>query len=70
MKKLFYLPVLFTLIFSLSINAQKKDSTEKEKKPKSDNKIAIELNKRGFNLARRTITKYRKKLNIASSRNR
>ena len=43
---------------------------EKEKKPKSDNKIAIELNKRGFNLARRTITKYRKKLNIASSRNR
>ncbi len=43
---------------------------ENEKKPKSDNKIALELNKRGFNLARRTITKYRKKLNIASSRNR
>ena len=43
---------------------------ENEKKPKSDNKIAIELNKRGFNLARRTITKYRKKLNISSSRNR
>ena len=43
---------------------------ENEKKPKSDNRIAIELNKRGFNLARRTITKYRKKLNIASSRNR
>lgn len=43
---------------------------EKEKKPKSDSKIAIELNKRGFNLARRTITKYRKKLNITSSRNR
>ena len=41
-----------------------------ERKPKSDNKIALELNKRGFNLARRTITKYRKKLNIASSRNR
>jgi len=43
---------------------------ENENKPKSDKKIAIELNKRGFNLARRTITKYRKKLNIASSRNR
>ena len=43
---------------------------QEEKKPKSDNKIALELNKRGFNLARRTITKYRKKLNIASSRNR
>ncbi len=43
---------------------------QEERKPKSDNKIALELNKRGFNLARRTITKYRKKLNIASSRNR
>ena len=47
-----------------------KSIIENEKNPKSDNKIAIELNKRGFNLARRTITKYRKKLNIASSRNR
>ena len=43
---------------------------QEERKPKSDNEIALELNKRGFNLARRTITKYRKKLNIASSRNR
>ena len=43
---------------------------QEEKKPKSDNEIALELNKRGFNLARRTISKYRKKLNIASSRNR
>ena len=41
-----------------------------EKAPKSDNKIAFDLNKRGFNLARRTISKYRKKLNIPSSRNR
>ena len=44
--------------------------TKKEKKPKSDKQIAIELNKRGFNLARRTITKYRKMNNIPSSRNR
>ena len=43
---------------------------KKEKLPKSDNKIATELNKRGFNLARRTITKYRKRLSIPSSRNR
>ena len=43
---------------------------EEEKRPKSDNKIALELNKRGFNLARRTIKKKRKKLNIGSSRNR
>ena len=36
MKKLFYLPVLFTLLFSFAINAQKKDSNEKDKKPKKE----------------------------------
>ena len=36
----------------------------------SDQKISDMLNKRGFNLARRTITKYRKKINIPSSRKR
>ncbi len=36
MKKLFYLPILFTLLFSFAINAQKKDSTEKDKKPKKE----------------------------------
>ena len=41
-----------------------------EKKPKSDKQITVELNKRGFNLARRTISKYRKKNNIPSSRYR
>ena len=44
--------------------------TKEEKKPKSDKKIAIELNKKGFNLARRTIAKYRKMKNIPSSRER
>ena len=47
-----------------------KDIVNSENKPKSDKKIAIELNKRGFGLARRTITKYRKKNNIPSSRYR
>ena len=47
-----------------------KNIISEEKNPKSDNKIAVELNKRGFNLARRTINKYRKKLNLPSSRNR
>jgi len=36
MKKLFYLPILFTLLLSFGINAQKKDSTEKDKKPKKE----------------------------------
>ena len=47
-----------------------KDIVNSENKPKSDKKIAIELNKRGFSLARRTITKYRIKNNIPSSRYR
>ena len=41
-----------------------------EKKRLSDQKISDLLNQRGFNLARRTITKYRKKINLPSSRNR
>jgi len=45
-----------------------KDIVASEKEPKSDRKIAIELNKKGLNLARRTISKYRKKNNIPSSR--
>ncbi len=36
----------------------------------SDQKLVEMLNKRGFNLARRTIAKYRLKLNIPNSRKR
>ena len=43
---------------------------EGEKKKLSDQKISDLLNIRGFNLARRTISKYRKKINLPSSRNR
>ncbi len=43
---------------------------KEEKKKLSDQKISDLLNKRGFNLARRTISKYRKKINLPSSRNR
>ena len=43
---------------------------EEEKKKLSDQKISDLLNKRGINLARRTISKYRKKINLPSSRNR
>ena len=47
-----------------------KDIIKHENKPKSDTQITIELNKRGFNLARRTITKYRKRHTMPSSRDR
>ena len=43
---------------------------ESERKKLSDQKISDLLNKRGFNLARRTISKYRKKINLPNSRNR
>mgnify|MGYP000657400061 CR=1 FL=1 len=41
-----------------------------DSKKLSDQKVLEILNKRGFNLARRTITKYRIKLNIPNSRKR
>ena len=43
---------------------------EGERKKLSDQRIADLLNQRGFNLARRTISKYRKKINLPNSRNR
>ena len=43
---------------------------EGERKKLSDQRITDLLNQRGFNLARRTISKYRKKINLPNSRNR
>ncbi|MEZ6137266.1 MAG: RNA polymerase factor sigma-54 [Pirellulaceae bacterium] len=43
---------------------------EDKQKPYSDDDLVAELSKLGFNVARRTITKYRKKLGIPSSRQR
>lgn len=43
---------------------------EDEKSKLSDQDIALLLNKKGYSLARRTISKYRLKLNIPSSRKR
>ena len=43
---------------------------EEEKSKLSDQDIALLLNKKGYSLARRTISKYRLKLNIPSSRKR
>jgi RNA polymerase sigma-54 factor len=41
---------------------------EDKKKPLSDQKIAKMLEKKGFNIARRTVTKYREQLGIAVAR--
>lgn len=45
------------------------DSEDKDD-PYSDESLVEEMAKLGFNLARRTVTKYRKKMNIPSSRQR
>ena len=41
---------------------------EDKSKPLSDDALVTEMQKHGYKLARRTVTKYRKKLNIPSSR--
>ena len=43
---------------------------EDKKRPSSDNEIAKYFNSQGISVARRTITKYREKLNIENSTNR
>ncbi|SFH71219.1 RNA polymerase factor sigma-54 [Planctomicrobium piriforme] len=55
-----------------NIRLKLKEIVDKEDKsdPLSDDALVAELAKHGFNLARRTVTKYRKALNIPSSRQR
>ncbi|MFG0335797.1 MAG: RNA polymerase sigma-54 factor, partial [Maioricimonas sp. JB049] len=43
---------------------------EDKKSPLSDDALVEELRKHGYNLARRTVTKYRQAMNIPSSRQR
>jgi RNA polymerase sigma-54 factor len=43
---------------------------EKATRPLSDQVLATELNRRGINVARRTVAKYREALNIPSSNDR
>lgn len=55
-----------------NIRLKLKEIVDKEDKsdPLSDDALVDELAKHGFNLARRTVTKYRKAMNIPSSRQR
>ena len=43
---------------------------ETPRKPLSDNKLAAALSAEGFNVARRTVAKYRESINIPSSSER
>jgi len=55
-----------------SVKQKVKEIVDKEDKshPLSDQEIVNELKKQGLSIARRTVTKYRKALNVASSRQR
>lgn len=52
------------------IKLQEVIDKENKDSPLSDDALVEEMKKIGYNLARRTVTKYRKKLNIPSSRQR
>lgn len=54
----------------IRIKLQEVIDKEDKNDPLSDDALVEEMKKLGYNLARRTVTKYRKKLNIPSSRQR
>ncbi len=54
----------------IRIKLQEIVDAEDKNDPLSDDALVDELSKHGYNLARRTVTKYRKALNIPSSRQR
>jgi len=43
-------------------------SGESKRKPLSDDKIALQLKSRGYNIARRTVAKYREQLGVPVAR--
>ncbi len=55
---------------AIRIKLQELIDEEDKSKPYSDDELVAQLKKHGFSAARRTITKYRKKLGIPSSRQR
>jgi RNA polymerase sigma-54 factor len=55
---------------AIRIKLQEVVDHEDKSKPFSDDQLVQELKKHGLNVARRTITKYRKKMDIPSSRKR
>jgi RNA polymerase sigma-54 factor len=55
---------------AIRIKLQELIDNEDKSKPYSDDELVGELKKHGFAAARRTITKYRKKMGIPSSRQR
>ena len=55
---------------NIRVKLQEIIDTEDKAKPHSDDELVRQLKEAGFSVARRTITKYRKKMGIPSSRQR
>lgn len=55
---------------AIRLKLQELVDSEDKSKPYSDDELVVQLKKHGFSAARRTITKYRKKMGIPSSRQR
>jgi len=55
---------------AIRVKLQEVVDGEDKSRPLSDDELVTELKKHGLNVARRTITKYRQKMNIPSSRQR
>jgi RNA polymerase sigma-54 factor len=55
---------------AIRLKLQEVVDSEDKTKPFSDDDLVIELERHGLNVARRTITKYRQKMGIPSSRQR
>ena len=55
---------------AIRIKLQEVIDHEDKTKPYSDDELVRQLKQHGLNVARRTITKYRRKMNIPSSRQR
>ena len=55
---------------AIRVKLQELVDNEDKSSPYSDDDLVKELQRHGFKVARRTITKYRKKMNIPSSRQR
>ena len=62
--------VLMKTVFWKAVDVQEVIDQEDKTKPYSDDELVRQLKKHGLNVARRTITKYRRKMSIPSSRQR
>ena len=70
MRKIGLVGAASALAFAVSLASPRDARAEDKSNPLSDEDLVTKLNEAGYPVARRTVTKYRKMLNIPSSRQR